>query len=72
MNKHWHQKWLRFMNLIKRSTPADKEIPIICENNATHKHQKVKAWQMRNPAFHFHLPPVAGLSLILGAYRGHC
>ena len=47
MNKHRHQEWLRFLNLIKRSTPADKEIHIICDNYATHKHQKVKAWQKR-------------------------
>jgi transposase len=59
MNKHRHQEWLRFLNLIKRSTPADKEIHIICDNYATHKHQKVKAWQKRNPRFHFHFTPTS-------------
>ena len=59
MNKHRHQEWLRFLNLIKRSTSADKEIHIICDNYATHKHQKVKAWQKRNPRFHFHFTPTS-------------
>ena len=54
MNKHRHQEWLRFLNLIIRSTPADKEIHIICDNYATHNHQKVKAWQKRHPRFQFH------------------
>src|SRR4029453_12269151 len=58
-------RWLRFLNLIKRSTPTDKEIHIICDNYATHKHQKVKAWQKRNPRFHFHFTqqalPLPGL-----------
>ncbi len=41
--KHRHQEWIRFLNLIRRHTPADKEIHIICDNYATHKHAKVHA-----------------------------
>jgi len=59
MKKHRHQEWIRFLNLIKRNTPADKEIHIICDNYATHKHEKVKAWQERNPRFHFHFTPTS-------------
>jgi transposase len=59
MKKHRHQEWLRFLNLIRRSTPTDKEIHIICDNYATHKHAKVKAWQKRNPRFHFHFTPTS-------------
>ena len=29
MNKHRHQEWVRFLNLIKRRVPEDKEIHII-------------------------------------------
>ena len=39
--------------------PKDKEIHIICDNYATHKHDKVKAWQARNPGFHFHFTPTS-------------
>ena len=59
MKKHRHQEWIRFLNLIRRSTPTDKEIHIICDNYATHKHAKVKAWQKRNPRFHFHFTPTS-------------
>ena len=59
MKKHLHQEWLLFLNLIRRSTPIDKEIHIICDNYATHKHAKVKAWQKRNPRFHFHFTPTS-------------
>ena len=59
MTKHRHQEWLRFLNLLRRSTPKDKEIHLICDNYATHKHDKVKAWQERNPRFHFHFTPTS-------------
>lgn len=59
MKKHRHQEWIRFLNLIKKSTPKDKEVHIICDNYATHKHARVKAWQKRNPGFHFHFTPTS-------------
>ena len=57
--KHRHQEWLRFLNLIKRSVPKDKEVHLICDNYATHKHAKVKAWFERNPRFHCHFTPTS-------------
>src|SRR5450631_19457 len=59
MNQHRHQEWLRFLNLVRRGMPKDKEIHVICDNYATHKHDKVKAWQARNPRFHFHFTPTS-------------
>ena len=59
MNKHRHQEWIRFLNLLRKSTPSGKEIHLICDNYATHKHEKVKAWQRRNPRFHFHFTPTS-------------
>ncbi len=59
MKKHRHQEWIRFLNLIRQQTPKDKEIHLICDNYATHKHAKVKAWQQRNPRFHFHFTPTS-------------
>jgi transposase len=47
------------LNLIKRNTPPDKEIHIICDNYATHKHPKVKAWMKRNKRFHVHFTPTS-------------
>jgi transposase len=57
--KHRHQEWIRFLNLIRRHTPADKEIHIICDNYATHKHAKVHAWMKRHKRFHVHFTPTS-------------
>ena len=57
--RHRHQEWLKFLNLIKASVPLDKEVHLICDNYATHKHPKVKAWAKRNPRFHFHFTPTS-------------
>ena len=59
MNKHRHQEWISFLNLIRRSPLAEKAGHIICDNYATHKHAKVRAGQRRNPRFHFHFTPTS-------------
>lgn len=58
-SRHRHQEWLRFLKLIKSSVPSDKEIHLICDNYATHKHPKVQAWAKQNPRFHFHFTPTS-------------
>jgi transposase len=55
--RHRHQEWLKFLKLIKSEVPKDKEIHLICDNYATHKHANVKAWEKKNPRFHFHFTP---------------
>jgi transposase len=55
--RHRHQEWLRFLRLIKSQVPGDKDVHLICDNYATHKHAKVQAWAKRNPRFHFHFTP---------------
>jgi len=57
--RHRHQEWIKFLKLIKASVPPDKEVHLICDNYATHKHPKVKAWAKRNPRFHFHFTPTS-------------
>ena len=59
MKKHRHQEWIKFLNTIKRETPEDKDVHIICDNYSTHKHQKVKNWAKRNKRFHFHFTPTS-------------
>jgi len=59
MNRHRHQEWLKFLRHVAKSVPRDKQIHIICDNYATHKHAKVKAWQKRNPRFHLHFTPTS-------------
>jgi len=57
--RHRHQEWLKFLRLIKSRVPADKQVHLICDNYATHKHPKVQAWAARNPRFHFHFTPTS-------------
>ena len=59
MDKHRHDEWLKFLRLIERSVPKGKEIHIICDNYATHKHAKVKAWLKRRPRIHVHFTPTS-------------
>jgi transposase len=40
-------------------TSAHKEIHLICDNYATHKHAKVKEWAQRNKRFHVHFTPTS-------------
>jgi len=55
--RHRHQEWLKFLKLIKSQVPPDREIHLICDNYATHKHPKVQAWAAKHPRFHFHFTP---------------
>lgn len=57
--KHRHQEWLRFLRQIDRSTPKNKELHLIADNYATHKHPNVKAWLAKHPRFHMHFTPTS-------------
>jgi transposase len=57
--RHRHQEWLKFLKLIEVSTPSDKELHLIVDNYATHKHPKVQAWLKRHPRFHIHFTPTS-------------
>jgi hypothetical protein len=55
--RHRHNEWLAFLKKIDACVAPDKEIHIICDNYATHKHPRVKAWLARKKRLHLHLPP---------------
>ena len=57
--RHRHQEWLKFLRLIDLQTPPDRELHLILDNYATHKHPKVKAWLERHPRFHLHFTPTS-------------
>ena len=59
MPRHRHQEWIKFLNLINQETPNDLDVHIICDNYATHKHDKVKRWFARHPRFHVHFTPTS-------------
>jgi transposase len=59
MQRHRHQEFIRFLNLINAQVPADTAIHIILDNYAAHKHPKVRAWLHRHPRFTFHFTPTS-------------
>src|SRR5271155_5335187 len=59
MSRHRHQEFIRFLNKINRETPAGREVHVIVDNYATHKHPKVCAWLGRHQRFHFHFTPTS-------------
>jgi transposase len=36
-----------------------KDLHLICDNYATHKHRKVQAWLEKHPRFHMHFTPTS-------------
>ena len=70
-DKHRHQEFIKFLNLLDQQTPADKQLHLIVDNYATHKHPRVKAWLKRHKRFHFHFTPTASswLNLIERWFR---
>ena len=57
--RHRHEEWLKFLRRIERETPKDKELHLICDNYATHKHPKVKEWLAKHPRIHVHFTPTS-------------
>ena len=59
MPRHRHQEFIRFLKKIHTQIPADRDIHLIVDNYATHKHPRVKAWFKRHPRFHMHFTPTS-------------
>ena len=58
-DRHRHQEWLRFLRIIDKLTEKGKDIHLIVDNYATHKHPLVKRWLERHPRFHVHFTPTS-------------
>ena len=56
--RHRHQEWLDFLKTIDTAYP-EGELHVICDNYATHKHEKVRRWLKRHPRFHIHFTPTS-------------
>ena len=57
--RHRHQEWLKFLRLIEETVEADKQVHIICDNYATHKHPRVQRWLAKHKRFHVHFTPTS-------------
>jgi transposase len=58
-DRHRHQEWLKFLRVIDDVTPPGKELHLIADNYATHKHSKVQKWLARHPRFHMYFTPTS-------------
>jgi hypothetical protein len=56
---HRHQQWLKFLKAMDRETPKKRELHLIVDNYATHKHPEVLAWLAKHPRFHMHFTPTS-------------
>jgi transposase len=57
--RHRHQEWLRFLRLVNDATPGHKQLHLIVDNYATHKHPAVQRWLKAHPRFHIHFTPTS-------------
>jgi transposase len=57
--KHRHQEWLKFLRMIDQTIPANKQIYLICDNYATHKHARVQRWLGTHKRFHLRFTPTS-------------
>jgi putative transposase len=55
--RHRHQEFLSFLREIDKAVPAELDIHCVCDNYATHKHPKIKAWLADRPRWHMHFIP---------------
>ena len=67
MQRHRHQEFIRFLNLIEAEVPPGKIIHVILDNDAAHKHPKVRA---DRPASPLRLPLHADLRKLAQRRRG--
>ena len=56
---HNHQDWIRFLKLIHKQTPQDKDVHLILDNYSAHKSPEVMAWLAKHPRFHLHFTPTS-------------
>jgi transposase len=57
--RHRHHEWLRFLRRIDQTIAREKQIHVICDNYATHKHPAVERWLGKHKRFHVHFTPTS-------------
>ncbi|MFZ1546376.1 MAG: transposase [Candidatus Nitrotoga sp.] len=54
-----HQAGLWFLKMIDRKTQKTRELHLIVDNYATHKHPEVQTWLVKHFRFHRHFTPTS-------------
>jgi transposase len=55
--RHRASEFIRFLNLIDRSVPANLDVHVVVDNSSTHKTPAVHRWLVRHPRFTLHFTP---------------
>jgi transposase len=55
--RHRAEEFRRFLNLIDHNVPADLDVHVVVDNNATHKTPSIQRWLVRHPRFTLHFTP---------------
>jgi len=58
--RHRHQEFLKFMDLVDSKLPPGTDVHLVLDNYGTHKTQKVIRWFVRHPRYHLHFTPTSG------------
>ena len=56
-SRHRAEEFRRFLNLIDHNVPADLDVHVVVDNNATHKTPSIQRWLVRHPRFTLHFTP---------------
>jgi transposase len=54
--RHRHGEFLGFLQLVAKAYPR-RQLHVVVDNYATHKHQQVQAWLVRHPRVRLHFTP---------------
>ena len=57
--RHRHDEFLKFLKQVAKAYPR-KQLHIVVDNYATHKHPKVSAWLAKNKRITLHFTPTSG------------
>jgi transposase len=57
--RHRHGEFLAFLKLVARAYPR-RQLQVVVDNYATHKHAKVQAWLGKHPRVQLHFTPTCG------------
>jgi hypothetical protein len=58
-DRHRHQEFLGFLRQVATAYPR-RQLPVMVDNYATHKHPAVRAWLARHPRITLHFTPTSG------------
>lgn len=54
--RHRHQEFLRFLKKVAAAWPG-RDLHVVCDNYATHKHPEVRCWLAASPRVTLHFTP---------------